>query len=116
MTDAGAIVVVRDAALASSLELALLSAGFEPILFGPEPGLECLPLQRAASLIIDQPLLGSRTAVFVAALRARAWRGRVILLTDDSETLRRGLASADRVTLLEMPFQAATLIAALLAE
>lgn len=116
MRETGAIVVVRDADLASALELALLAAELEVIVHDPRTGLEALPLEGAQTLVIEQQLLGPDPATFLAALRARPWLGLAIVTTDDAEVLRSALPRARRVTILEMPFQAATLIAAVRAE
>jgi FixJ family two-component response regulator len=114
MRETSAVVVVRDAVLASSLELALLAAGLGVIVHDPEQGLDDLPLDRATTLIVEHSLLKPSPATFIAALRARPWLGLVILMTGDEEAFR--FEKADRVTILEMPFQAAALIAAVQAE
>ncbi len=107
------IVAVRESVLASSLELTLLASGFGAILYDPAQGLDGLPLATAAVLILGPGVLKSNPLIFVDGLRARSWRGLVILITDDGETLRRVFGRADRVTVLEMPFVGADLIGAI---
>jgi hypothetical protein len=114
MLETSAVVVVRDPVLASSLELALLAAGLSVIVHDPAPGLDNLPLDRARAMIVEHSLLKPDPATFIATLRARSWLGLVILMTGDEEAFR--FEKADRVTILEMPFQAAALIAAVQAE
>jgi DNA-binding response OmpR family regulator len=116
MLDAVAIIVARDAALASSLELTLLAAGLPVTLHDPAQGLESLALDGATILIVEQHVLKPDAPAFIAALRARLWSGLVILITGDEATLRDVFAAAHRVTVLEMPFQGADLIAAIRAE
>jgi len=113
MLETNAIVVVGDASLASALELALQAAGLNVILHDPTPGLDDLPLHQAMTLVIDQRVVRPDVAPFIAALRARAWQGLVILMSDDARSLRPALGEAHRVSVLEKPFQAAGLIAAL---
>jgi hypothetical protein len=62
-------------------------------------------------LILGPHVLKSDPLDFVEALRARPWRGLVILITGDGETLRRVVERAERVAVLEMPFVGADLIA-----
>jgi hypothetical protein len=50
---------------------------------------ETLPLDGAAVLILGPHALKSKPLIFVNGLRAPPWRGLVILLTGDGETLRR---------------------------
>jgi hypothetical protein len=114
MLETSAAVVVRDPVLASSLELALLAARLSVIVHDPAQGLDNLPLDRATTLIVEHSLLKPDPATFIATLRARSWLGLVILMTGDEEAFR--FEKADRVTILEMPFQAAALIAAVQAE
>jgi DNA-binding response OmpR family regulator len=116
MLDAVAIIVARDAALASSLELTLLAAGLPVTLHDPAKGLERLALEGATILIVEQQVLKPDAPSFVAALRARLWSGLVILITGDEAPLREVFAAAYRVSVLEMPFQGADLIAAIRAE
>jgi FixJ family two-component response regulator len=116
MLDAVAIIVARDAALASSLELTLLAAGLPVTLHDPAQGLENLALEGATILVVEQKVLKPDAPSFVAALRARLWSGLVILITGDAEPLRGAFEAAYRVTVLEMPFQGADLIAAIRAE
>ncbi len=112
--EARAVIVAGcEPVLASSLELSLLASGFRAILHGPARGLDGLPLDGAAVLILGPRALKSNPLIFVDGLRARSWRGLVILITDDGETLRRVFGRADRVTVLEMPFVGADLIAAI---
>jgi FixJ family two-component response regulator len=112
MHQAAAIVVVRDAVLAQALELALLAAGLTASVQEPSVTLDDLPLGQAATLIVDQQLMTPSPLAFLAALRARPWLGLVILITGDRAALDPVLLSAHRVTVLEMPFQGADLIAA----
>jgi DNA-binding response OmpR family regulator len=116
MLDAAAIIVARDAALAASLELTLLAAGLPVALHDPAQGLESLPLEGATILIVEQQMLKPDAPSFIAALRTQLWDGLVILITGDETTLRGVFESAYRVTVLEMPFQGADLIAAIRAE
>jgi hypothetical protein len=116
MLDAAAIIVARDAALAASLELTLLAAGLPVVLHDPAQGLESLPLEGATILIVEQQMLRPDAASFIAALRTRFWGGLVILITGDATPLRGLFEAAYRVTVLEMPFQGADLIAAVRAD
>jgi hypothetical protein len=116
MLDAVAIIVARDAALASSLELTLLAAGLPVALHDPAEGLENLALEGATILIVEQHVLKPDAPSFIAALRTRLWSGLVILITGDATPLRGLFEAAYRVTVLEMPFQGADLIAAIRAE
>ena len=111
--EARAVVAVCEQVLASSLELALLASGFSAILYDPEQGLDGLPLEGAAVLILGPHVLKSDPSAFIAGLRARPWGGLVILITGDGETLRQALAQTERVAVLEMPFGGADLIAAI---
>lgn len=108
---ASAIIVVADAALASSLEMALQAAGLTAIIHDPAQGLADLPLDIALTLVADHRLVEPNPAAFVAALRARPWAGLVILMTGDGETMRAALGPAWRTAVLEMPFIGADLIA-----
>jgi FixJ family two-component response regulator len=110
---ASAIVVVADAALASSLEMALQAAGLTAIIHDPAQGLAALPLDIALTLIVDHRVVKPGPAAFVAALRARPWAGLVILMTGDGDTMRAALGAARRTAVLEMPFVGADLIAAI---
>jgi FixJ family two-component response regulator len=112
MLQAGAIVVVRDAVLAQALELALLAAGLTASVQAPTGELDDLPLDEAMTLIIDQQLMAPTPLAFVAVLRGRPWLGLVIVITGDRDALDPALLGAHRVTVLEMPFQGADLIAA----
>jgi hypothetical protein len=116
MLDAAAIIVARDAALAASLELTLLAAGLPVVLHDPAQGLESLPLDGATILIVEQQMLKPDAPSFIAALRTQLWNGLVILITGDEAPLRGIFEAAYRVTVLEMPFQGADLIAAIRAE
>jgi FixJ family two-component response regulator len=116
MLEAVAIIVARDAALASSLELTLLAAGLPVALHDPAQGLESLALDRASILIVEEQVLKPDAPSFIAALRTRLWSGLVILITGDATLLRGVFEAAYRVTVLEMPFQGADLIAAIRAE
>jgi len=113
MVRSNAIVVVRDAELAQSLELALLAAGLTASVQEPSVKLDDLPLDLAATLIVDQQLMAPTPPAFLAAMRARPWLGLVILITSDRDALDPALLGARRVTVLEMPFQGADLIAAI---
>jgi hypothetical protein len=113
MDQAKAVVVVEDRVLASSLELALLAAGIAPILHDPVQGLDELPLFNATTLIVGPSVLPSMPPAFVRGLRARPWDGLVILITDDGQPLLAAFESVHRVTVLEMPFVGADLIAAI---
>ena len=110
---ASAIVVVKDAALASSLEMALQAGGFQAIVHDPGRGLANLPLDAAMTLIVEDRVLIPNPAVFVERLRSRPWLGLVVLVAGDASALPAGLVGADRVTILEMPFLGADLIAAI---
>jgi hypothetical protein len=110
---ANAIVVVKDAALASSLEMALQAAGFAALVHDPAAGLANLPLDVAMTLIVEDRVLKPSPAAFVARLRSRPWLGLVVLVTGDADDLRAAFAASDRVTILEMPFLGADLIAAI---
>src|SRR4051794_9728344 len=112
MLQASAIVVVRDPVLASSLELALLAGGLTPLVRAPTEAIDELPLDAAMTLIIDERLMQPDPAAYVRALRARPWLGLVILISGDRAALDPALAKIRRVTILEMPFQGADLIAA----
>lgn len=111
--EARAVVAVREPVLASSLELALLVSGFSAILHDPAQGLDDLPLEGAAVLILGPHVLKSDPLAFIDELRARPWRGVVILITGDGEILRGIFERAERVAILEMPFVGADLIAAI---
>jgi hypothetical protein len=111
--EARAVVAVREPVLASSLELALLASGFAAILHDPARGLDDLPLEGAAVLILGPHVLKSDPLIFIDGLRARPWLGLVILITGDGETLRGIFERAERVAVLEMPFVGADLIAAI---
>lgn len=114
MLETSAVVVVRDPVVASSLELALLVAGLGAIVHDPAQGFDNLPLDRATTLVVEHSLLKPDPATFIAALRARSWLGLVILMTGDEEAFR--FEKSAKVAVLEMPFQAAALIAAVKAE
>jgi hypothetical protein len=116
MNAANAIVAVRDPALAASLELALEAGAIAAILWNPEYGLEDLPLGDASTLIVEHSVLTPDPATFIAGLRQQPWFGLVILMTGDGEALSPRVGEARRVTILEMPFQAAALIAAIRAQ
>jgi hypothetical protein len=111
--EARAVVAVCEPVLASSLELALLASGFTAILHDPAQGLDTLPLDGAAVLILGPHVLKSKPSIFVNRLRARPWGGLVILITGDGEALRQAFKGAPRVAVLEMPFVGADLIAAI---
>ena len=111
--EARAVVAVCEPVLASSLELALLASGFSAILYDPAQGLDGLPLEGAAVLILGPNVLKSDPSAFIDGLRARPWGGLVILITGDEETLRQAFARRERVAVLEMPFVGADLIAAI---
>jgi hypothetical protein len=110
--EARAVVAVCEPVLASSLELALLAGGFSAILHDPAQGLEDLPLEGVAVLILDPRVLKSNPLI-IDGLRARPWRGLAILITGDGEPLRRAFERVERVAVLEMPFVGADLIAAI---
>ena len=110
---ASTIVVAADAALASSLELALQAAGLTVIVYDPAHGLADLPLDVAMTLIADHRVLTPNPVGFVATLRARHWDGLVIVMTGDGEAQRVAFEGAWRVSILEMPFVGADLIAAI---
>jgi hypothetical protein len=116
MVRSKAIVVVRDAVLAQALDLAMLAAGLTAAVLEPSLKPDDWPLADAATLIIDQRLMAPTPSAFVAALRVRPWLGLVILITGDRDALDPALLGARRVTVLEMPFQGADLIAAIRAE
>jgi len=105
--------VVRDAVLAASLELALLASGMNAFLFDAKQGLDRLPLNIAMTLIIDDSLAAPDPATFAAGLRAKAWDGLIVLITDDGELLREAVRRSERVAVLEMPFVGADLIGAI---
>ncbi len=109
--EARAVVAVCEPVLASSLELALLASGFSAILHDPMQGLEGLPLEGATVLILGPRVLKAEPLIFIDGLRARPWRGLVILITGDGETLRRVCEGTGGVAILEMPFVGADLIA-----
>jgi hypothetical protein len=113
ISQASAIVVVRDQVLAASLELALLAGGVNAVLYDPAQGLARLPLEIAMTLIVDAQVLSPDPGVFVAGLRARPWDGLVVLVTGDGEALRTVFARSQRIAVLEMPFVGADLIAAI---
>ena len=110
---ANAIVVVRDAELAVSLELALLAGGFNAFVYDPNQGIERLPFEIAMTLIVDAQILMPDPAAFVVGLRARPWKGLVVLVTGDGETLRTVFGRSDRIAVLEMPFVGADLLTAI---
>ncbi|MDB5427432.1 MAG: hypothetical protein JWR47_3614 [Phenylobacterium sp.] len=110
---ASAVVVARDPALAAALELALQAAGLNAIVHDPAKGLDDLPLDGAAALIVDHQLLKPGPTAFVARLRARPWDGLVILMTDDGVRLRAAFERALGIAILEMPFVGAEMIAAI---
>jgi hypothetical protein len=111
--EARAVVAVREPVLASSLELTLVAGGFSAIVHDPAQGLDGLPIEGAAVLILDPQVLESNASIFIDELRARPWRGLAILITGDGETLRRVFERAEQVAVLEMPFVGADLIAAI---
>jgi hypothetical protein len=111
VVEASVILAVRDMALASSLELALLAGGFAPRLHDPEGGLEGLALEGVGALIVGPQVLNERAGAFIEGLRARPWDGLVVLITGDGEKLRDAVAACERVAVLEMPFVGADLIA-----
>src|ERR1700712_849496 len=98
MDQVNAIVVVRDAILASSLELALQAGGVTPVLYDPAQALDDLPLEGARTLIFGPHVLNGHARRFLEQLRARPWDGLVILITGDGESLRGALATDDRLT------------------
>ena len=109
---AAVVVVVRDPDLAGSLELALFADGFTGIIHDPADGLDDLPVHCAAALVIDQGLVAPDPTAFIASLRSRPWDGLIILVASDGEALR-GLARAPGVVILQMPFVASDLTAAI---
>lgn len=113
MDRAKAAVVIKDAILASSLELALLAAGVTPVLHEATVSLDDPQLVAVATLIVGPCELAARPVALVRALRARQWDGLVILITGEGDRLRTALQGAVRVTVLEMPFGAAELVAAI---
>jgi hypothetical protein len=108
-----AIVVVRDAVLAASLELALVAGGLNAFLYDPAQGLDRLPLDIALTLIVDEEVLRPDPAAFVAGLRARPWDGLVVPVTGDGETLRTVFGRSRRIAALEMPFVGSDMIGAI---
>ena len=113
---AAVIVAFRDGELAGSLELALYADGFTGVIHDAAMGLDNLSLDTAATLVIDEALLGPAPAAFIASLRSRPWDGLVILVASDGEALRPLLAKSPGVVVLEMPFVASDLTAAIRAE
>jgi hypothetical protein len=111
--EARAVVAVREPVLAASLEFALLAGGLSTILHDPAQGLDELPIEGAAVLILGPHVVRSNPLDFIEGLRARPWGGLAILITGDGETLRRVFERAERVAVLEMPFVGADLIAAI---
>jgi len=105
--------VVKDAALASSLEMALQAAGFEAIVHDAAAGLDALPLEVAMTLIVDDTMLAPSPARFIARLRSHPWLGLVVLVTGDADALPAAFEGSDRVAILEMPFLGSDLIAAI---
>ncbi|HEY3949315.1 hypothetical protein [Phenylobacterium sp.] len=108
-----AIVVLADAAIASSLEIALLAAGLAPTLFEPEESLDRLPVDAAAVLIVDPAARAQEPLALVEELRSRDWPGLTVLITGDRRSLLGVIGHASRIAILEMPFVAADLIAAI---
>ena len=94
---ASAIVVVKDTALASSLEMALQAGGFQAVIHDPGRGLADLPLDAAMALIVEDRVLTPNPAAFVTRLRARPWLGLVVLVTGDADPLRSAFEGAERV-------------------
>jgi hypothetical protein len=113
MGEAKAIIVVQDAVLASSLELALLAAGLAPVVCEPPEDPARLPLETAAVLILGPCRRADELVAFVSAARAGGWRGLVVLIAGDGGKLRAAFRGAERVAVLEMPFVAADLLAAI---
>ena len=113
MQTAKAIVVVEDAAIASALEIALLAAGLTAVSRTPGAGMDSLPLGDATILIVDLAGIGLEPLALIERLRSRDWPGLAILITDDRRALRGAFADTPRVAVLEMPFVAADLIAAI---
>jgi hypothetical protein len=111
MKEPKAIVLVRDAALASSLELALFAAGVTPSLFPLTEPVERLPLEGVGTAIIGPCPPSDGLELIVKALRARSWDGLIVLITGDPAKLGPGLCDAPGVAVLEMPFVGADLVA-----
>ncbi|HEY1928544.1 MAG TPA: hypothetical protein VGG92_13840 [Caulobacteraceae bacterium] len=113
MEESKAIVVVQDPVLASSLELALLAAGVTPVLCDANQEVDSLPLSDATILIVGPKALAAGATDFVDTVRTCGWVGLIILITGDCRKLRGVFKGAYRVAVLEMPFVAADLIAAI---
>jgi len=105
-----AIVLVKDAALASSLEAVLVADGLRVIVQDPQSPLQALPLAEGRLLVSEHRMLPFHLAEFLTAVGARSWGGLVILLTDDRARLVGSVEGLDGVTILEMPFVGTDLI------
>lgn len=104
-----ATVIVRDDAVASSLELTLQACGAEVAVHHPSVYLTSLSLTETGILIVDLSLLPSDAVASIASLRHQGWRGLAILLSED-RAAAAPLVVDDCTVVLEKPFSGVDLV------
>lgn len=107
-----AVIIVRDPALAISLEFTLQACGLRVAVCDPSTDLNSVP--PTALLVVDRALLPLKAKAANASLQQVA-PGRAIVLTEDGARGAEQLPISEHLAVVEMPFSSADLIAILAA-
>jgi DNA-binding response OmpR family regulator len=110
-TIAPVVISVGEPGLALSLEIAIRAHGMDTVICDMDSEMAGLSLDTYSTVVVDSEMLPRDPSLFLDRLRRRTWRGRLIVLTEDSPcpTLRR--LRGDGAVLIEKPFGSAQLIA-----
>ena len=106
-----AAVIVRDEALGVSLQLMLQAYGVVATVHPADAGLEAGAM--CSFVIMDHSLLPPDAGRTIEGVRARGWRGLLIVLTEDVDARSAPLTQHDGVVVLEKPFGSRALVALL---
>jgi hypothetical protein len=98
------VVAVNETDLAVSLELTLQALDLGVIIHDPLLGMSSLPLSAESTLIVDREALPKDPCRFFERLRAKDWRGKALVLTEDSARPEAGLSELAGIRMMEKPF------------
>jgi FixJ family two-component response regulator len=102
---------VAEPSLALCLEIAIRAYGMETVIHDVADGLSNVSLDTCSTVVVDSRVLQNDPEQFLARLRRPRWRGRLIVLTEDTPCPMLMRLCGDNAVLLEKPFGSAQLIA-----
>ncbi len=102
---------VGEPSLALCLEIAIRAHGMDTVIHDAGDHLSSVSLDSCSTVVVDSRVLQNDPGIFLDPLKRPAWRGRLIVLTEDTPCPKLVRLCGDDAVLLEKPFGSAQLIA-----